>query len=301
MSDHLIVVDWGTTNFRAFLVERHGGQVIDEIASAQGVSALKSDEFAGYCDRMLAVWRQQDPHLPVYLAGMVGARRGWLESPQPPLPVTLQSLAGQMVAAPGLANGWILPGARLVEADGLCDVMRGEEVQVLGVQHLVHKQNYACCLPGTHSKWARVRNGQLTRFATAMTGELYQTVLAHTLPGQPADGKAPFDEHAFALGLARAASEGGVLHALFEARSRYLYAGLAPQEIGSFISGVLIGEEVQRMVSSWKELSLLYVVGSNTLALPYRLALESHGISVEFITARDATLAGVIAMAESDR
>lgn len=64
--------------------------------------------------------------------------------------------------------------------------MRGEETQIAGL--LVRNPTYsgAVCLPGTHSKWVRVKDGEVGDFTTFMTGEMFevistQTVLRHSV------------------------------------------------------------------------------------------------------------------------
>ena len=171
--------------------------------------------------------------------------------------------------------------------------MRGEETQLMGLEG-----DGLVVLPGTHSKWARLRDGRLTAFTTLMTGELYHAVRFHTLPGEPARDDAPFDEGAFRQGLARAHSEDGVLHALFEARSRHLYRGLYAEQVGSFISGVLIGEEVRAMRATRPDLERLLLIGAEALRRPYTLALETAGLEVTPLDSDAATLAGLAVIAE---
>lgn len=300
--DRLVVIDWGTSNFRAFLVDAASGEVLDSRRSASGLRALSQSEFPHYCASQTDDWREGGgaasgaEKIPVYLAGMVGSARGWHEAPQLELPVTAADLAQNVVAAPGLDNVWIVPGVKQVTPEHV-DVMRGEEVQAFGALALAGVEGGDCCLPGTHSKWARLDAGRMTAFNTMMTGELYHAVRFHTLPGEPAREDAPFDEGAFRLGVSRAGCPGGVMHALFEARSRHLYAGLESPQIGSFLSGVLIGEEVRAMTAARPELGKVYLVGADSLRQSYAIALEASGIEVEAIDSDRATLAGVIAIA----
>ncbi|KAA0017562.1 2-dehydro-3-deoxygalactonokinase [Salinicola corii] len=298
----LIVIDWGTSNFRAFLVDTASGEVLDSRRSASGLRALSQSEFPHYCASQTDDWREGGgaasgaEKVPVYLAGMVGSARGWHEAPQLELPVTAADLAQNVVAAPGLDDVWIVPGVKQVTPEHV-DVMRGEEVQAFGALALAGVEGGDCCLPGTHSKWARLDAGRMTAFNTMMTGELYHAVRFHTLPGEPAREDAPFDEGAFRLGVSRAGCPGGVMHALFEARSRHLYAGLESPQIGSFLSGALIGEEVRAMTAARPELDKVYLVGADSLRQSYTIALEASGIEVEAIDSDRATLAGVIAIA----
>ena len=305
--DRLIVIDWGTSNFRAFLVDAASGEVLDSRRSASGLRALSQSEFPHYCASQTDDWRNGGgagaegaasgaETVPIYLAGMVGSARGWFEAPQLELPATAADLADNVVAAPGLDNVWIVPGVKQVTPEHV-DVMRGEEVQAFGALALAGIDSGDCCLPGTHSKWARLDGGRMTEFTTVMTGELYHAVRFHTLPGEPARDEAPFDESAFRLGVSRAGCPGGVMHALFEARSRHLYAGLKAEQVGSFLSGVLIGEEVHAMRQARPGLDTVRLVGADSLRESYTIALEAAGIRVEAVDSDRATLAGVMAVA----
>ena len=329
----LIAIDWGTSNFRAFLVDRESGECLDSRRSEAGLRSLSSAEFPHYCAAQVGDWREEGgassgakeeggassgakeeggaasgakeeggaasgaKNVPIYLAGMVGSRRGWSEAPQLDLPVSAADLAAHVVAAPGLDNAWIVPGVKIVAA-GHVDVMRGEEIQAFGALSLCATREALCCLPGTHSKWARLADAQLVDFTTAMTGELYHAVRFHTLPGEPARESAAFDAAAFDQGLEAAGHPAGILHALFEARSRHLYAGLASEQVGSYLSGVTIGSEVLSQRRIHPQAGEVILVGSSTLNALYRRAMTAVGFGVREIDSDQATLAGLCALAE---
>lgn len=291
-----IVVDWGTSSFRAYLVDLESGAALEEIPDGLGMSALARAEFPSYCRERTARWRSVDPPVPIYMAGMVGAVQGWLTAPQPPLPVDADALARQVVAAEGLDDAWILPGVRYHGAEGHVDVMRGEEVQIFGALAEVGAVSAHLCLPGTHSKWASVRDGTLERFATAMTGELYQAILHHTVVGRVAAADAEFDARAFARGLSLAGRPGGLPYHLFGARGRVLYGDLAAAEVPSYLSGLLIGEELERMAELEPLPDHVVLVCGERLRTPYAIALGLRGIGATWIDSRAATLRGVVSV-----
>ncbi|MBY5926281.1 MULTISPECIES: 2-dehydro-3-deoxygalactonokinase [Halomonas] len=304
MSERLIAIDWGTSNFRAFLVDRQSGECLESVRSDAGLRSLTTAEFPHYCEAQVGAWREGGK-VPVYLSGMVGSARGWSEAPQLEVPRSALDLADNVVPAPGLDNAWIVPGLKVVRDDHV-DVMRGEEIQAFGAFALKGLSSGVCCLPGTHSKWARLEGDRLVDFSTMMTGELYHAVRFHTLPGEPsrtADNSGDaFDADGFAQGLAAAEHPAGLMHALFEGRSRHLYAGLQASQVGSFLSGVLIGAEVLAQREHLIEQQAgVVLVGSSGLNPLYRQALERHAIAVDEVDSDSATLAGLIALAERHR
>lgn len=292
----VIVVDWGTSSFRAYLVDLDSGRCLEEIADGLGMSALAMAEFPAYCRERTARWRPSGTFVPIYMAGMVGATQGWLTAPQPLTPVDTGALARQVVAAEGLEDAWILPGVRYHGTDGHIDVMRGEEVQIFGALDEVGATSARLCLPGTHSKWATVHDGTLEHFATAMTGELYQVILRHTVVGRLADTAASFEPRAFQQGLSQAGRPGGILHHLFGARGRFLHGDLDAAEIPSYLSGLLIGEELERIAELEPLPSNLLLVCSEQLREPYEIALGCKDVDVTWIAARTAILRGVISV-----
>ncbi len=300
MNERIIVVDWGTTAFRAYLVDAGNGTCLDRIDEGRGMRELAGQPFADYCRERLGDWRE-DGAVPVYLAGMVGARQGWHEAPQLPLPRTATKLADSVVPAPGLDNTWLVPGVRLHGNGGHVDVMRGEEVQIFGALTLADRTSATLCLPGTHSKWARVHDGALQHFATVMTGELFEAVTRHTLIGVPAEDTATPDETAFRQGLDQAERPGGLGHQLFTARSRWLYGDLAATGIRDYVSGLLIGHEVASMRELYRDTVEIVVVASDSLRPRYDAALDHFGLKAHHVATADASLAGVLAIARRHR
>lgn len=291
MSRLAIIVDWGTSRFRAWLVEVETGATLDEIVDGKGLRELTTPEFPGYCRDRLAPWRDRPESVPIYMAGMVGAAQGWQTAPQLPLPIRADELAAHMVPATGLTDAWIIPGCRYTDCDGVADLMRGEEVQIFGALALTQRSDADLCLPGTHSKWARVRDGALTAFSTSMTGEVYEALMDHTLLGRPAERDAGFSEPAFRKGMQQADHDGGLLHHLFSVRSRHVQGDLAPDEIASYLSGLLIGHEVRENAKRYAGGVLL--VCSPALKTPYETALAAHGMTHTWIASSEASVAGV--------
>mgnify|MGYP000097177201 CR=1 FL=1 len=158
-----LAVDWGTTNRRIYLIE--GDRVLHTERDGGGVASRP--DFAAEVEAI----RNLYGHHRIVLAGMVGSSIGWKEAPYVPCPAGLGDLAkGALDLGDGI---YILPGVSRLD-DARADVMRGEEVQLIGaVEAGLAPPDALLVQPGTHCKWAAMSDGAIARFTTAMTGELF--------------------------------------------------------------------------------------------------------------------------------
>ena len=299
MTKKLIIVDWGTTSFRAWLLEVETGKILSEITEGKGMRALQRNEFADYAKSQLDAWRKDSADvIPVYLAGMVGAPQGWQHAPQPPLPMRGEELVQDIVPVADMADTYIIPGVRQAGEPQDADVIRGEEVQIFGALARLGLESGLVCLPGTHSKWCEVQGGVFTRFHTSMTGEVYEVMSKHSILGLMADPEVGFDADGFEKGLGQIESEGGLLNHLFKARARVLYGDLEQSQTASFLSGMLIGSEIKAMRAIYETADReILLVCADRLARPYLHAFSLLGLGSRHISSKDATLAGVRALA----
>ncbi|HTN96003.1 MAG TPA: 2-dehydro-3-deoxygalactonokinase, partial [Nordella sp.] len=227
----------------------------------------------------------------------------WAEVPYIAAPADLASLARNLHPVPfeGAARVAIVPGVSCVH-DGVPDVMRGEECQVLAVLAERRLRDACLLLPGTHSKWVQVKDGKLASFRTYMTGELYNALTSAGTLAQLMEKGEP-DAQAFRAGLSRArqAGAGALSHSLFGVRTLGLFNSLPRTGLSSYLSGLLIGSELQDALA-WSEASSVIAVGSPKLLENYRIAAEVFGLTFEahdnaallppalFMIARDAGL-----------
>ena len=107
-----------------------------------------------------------------------------------------------------------------------------------------------------------------------------------------------FDEAAFLQGIDQSQSTGSVLHHLFAVRTLGLFERLPAAALPSYLSGLLIGEELrtQALPAQAAASGPLILIGSETLTLRYTLALQHLGISSQSRGA-EATWAGLFALA----
>ena len=118
---------------------------------------------------------------------MIGSNRGWKEAPYVPCPAGLDDLVGKLVWAGDREA--IVPGVSYI-GNGRADVMRGEEVQLLGAvaAGLVDSDGLVCH-PGTHNKWTSLHQSKIHNFRTVMTGELFSLLEGAQHPRRPPSGK----------------------------------------------------------------------------------------------------------------
>ena len=291
-----IGVDWGTSSFRAYRFASDG-EILEGRRAPAGILVIDDGEFEEAFEELIGDWLDAEPAVPVVLAGMIGSRQGWLETPYLPCPAAVDDIAGALVPLT-LARGrtvYLAPGLSLRAEDGVPDVMRGEEVQILGAVDLVGATSATLCLPGTHSKWATVQDRRVTHFSTHMTGEVFDVLRRHSILGRGID-HAAWDDAAFLAGVARSGGEGGLLHHLFGVRAAGLFGDLSPETSGAFLSGLVIGHEIRSERSD----GVVYLVGEEDLVRLYGQALEALGREAKIVGAH-AAACGVYLVADSLR
>jgi 2-dehydro-3-deoxygalactonokinase len=267
----MIGVDWGTSSFRAYRLRE--GAIIDRIETRGGILGIPTGAFPAALRAALAPWLAAGES-EILMCGMVGSRQGWAEAPYLPCPASPAEIAAAALTLrfEG-ARVRLLPGLVTRGLDGVPDVMRGEETKLAGLLAMLGPGPALVCLPGTHSKWARLEAGRITGFTTHMTGELRAVLLDHSILGRLAQ-PAPPDEAAFRRGLDRAAAPGGLAQHLFGTRALGLLGELPVTATESYLSGLLIGAEI---AAAARPGEAVHLAGAEALVARYALALAATG------------------------
>ena len=296
-TDTFVGVNWGSTNFRAFLIGADGS-AIDEYAAPAGVVALDRQGMAATMDDLATRWPDSGP---VYASGMIGSNVGWTEVPYAEAPAGCANLAFAAVTTTiGRVSIHIVPGIACRRSfDGEPDILRGEEIELMGLAALRAVEGWVA-LPGTHTKWARLENGRVVDFFTSMSGEIFdrlttQGLLSSIVDGEAADG--PVFLKGVSAGRARHLSLGTLL---FGARAQVVRGALAKSDAASYIRGLLIGSEIADAMSVYPTLGdgVIPLVGNRPLCHLYASALGAAGVSSELIESRAACLRGFRALHE---
>ncbi|HWA70065.1 MAG TPA: 2-dehydro-3-deoxygalactonokinase [Rhizomicrobium sp.] len=288
-----IAGDWGTSRLRLYLCDASGAV----LARDEGAGAASADHAARFA-AAVAAWDGAYGKLPAVLGGMVGSTIGWKEVPYLTCPARPHSIAAAALrfSHDGRAIA-IAPGLTCTNPAGAPDVMRGEEVQILGALRLkpeLARGRHIVCLPGTHTKWAVVEEGSVIQFQTALSGELFQLLAAHSVlargGGTPDGTSAAFAQ---GIGFART-NTGGLLHALFSTRSRVVTGQIAKSEAASYLSGLILGADVAGATALFGVAGAVWLVCTPQLASLYDAALQAFNLSGQVIDGDDAALAGLV-------
>ena len=297
-SKNFVVMDWGSTNIRAFLYIN--GKQTQVTKSAEGVTVVRGKDCEGAFDRLTADWFQKYGPLPVIMAGMVGSINGWADAQYLKCPVDLAELPDHLTEVKH-SKGYkirIIPGLCVKDPDNY-NVIRGEETQLAGA---IKKQpSKVFLMPGTHCKWVLADGTKIKSFRTAMTGEMHSIMMKYSLVGLGA-GDQEESESDFEAGLERGYTENNVLPRLFEIRGANILGGIKPSHVGEFLSGLLIGGEIasmQKIFRFTKEDGALGIIANPFLTARYVKGLKLAGLDSFSLQGDDAFLGGILPLAES--
>lgn len=290
-SDGFIAVDWGTTNRRAYAIGP-GGTRLGEMEDELGILSVPK---GGFGDAVAAI-RDRLGDRPMLLAGMIGSNRGWIEAPYVACPAGAAELAQAILWLEPDRIG-IVPGLSWRDGgDG--DVMRGEEVQLVGaIAAGLASPDAAICHPGTHNKWVRMRSGRVAAFRTVMTGELFNLLKEHSILADLLSSPVESGD-AFEAGVRHGLEEGDLTADLFSVRARSLLGIRPREEAASYASGLLIGNDL-RFGLGLSGAGPVVAMGRPDLTRLYATALRIAGREAAEVDGEEAFVAGAIHLAET--
>lgn len=290
----LIGVDWGTTHLRAYKIGPKG-QVLERRESNLGIAALRNRDFDGALRSLVDDWQSSRSNkIPIVMCGMVSSRQGWREVPYFSCPARLRDLAERFDPVDTSSGpAFMVPGLETTDERKHHDVMRGEETQIFGI--VPPTGDRLVINPGTHSKWSVVRGGAIESFRTYMTGEVYAVLRQHSILGRLMRDHehSRHDEAAFLDGVHEALEEPDLLHSLFSVRTCGLFEQKPAEVLDSYLSGLLIGNEVSGASQRYRAASIV-VIASPALGRLYQTALSALGFAdIQCIDANDAVTRGL--------
>lgn len=299
---YFIAGDWGTSRLRLYLCEHAtvNSPILIDSASGPGVSKIESD-FKQVLLASTGNWLEKYPSAPLLLSGMIGSTLGWHDVPYIKCPVELDRLSqATFDFSTDDIKVSIVSGLETINPLGVVDLMRGEELQLLG-WHQQRKNtddlSHLIVLPGTHNKWVSVKNGVVRNFITALSGELF--ALLNTDSVLIVDGhQDEFNLNAFHQGLDMAKKSGGtdLLHSLFATRSKQVLGELSPTEGPAYLSALIIGADVLRGVTLFNYAERfstpIVLIGASELTRKYSIALDYFGLQNTVCDPDDIAMSG---------
>jgi len=304
--------DWGTSSFRLRLVETPNLTILKEKLSNRGIAETfqswrktgraEDKRLLFYLDIIYADIREFERALeyplgatPVILSGMVGSSIGMMDLPYKQLPFSVDG--SDLIIK--LLNYEAAPDSNVVLVSGTTtghDVMRGEETQLVGCSHNANATAPTVFIfPGTHSKHVIVDHGQVVGFTTYMTGEFFKLLSTESILSVAVE-----EGSGFTHDKNRRSFEGGIeesvrsnlLHSSFQVRTNQLFNKFTKEENYYYLSGLLIGTEMNELVSAGYEKMML--VTAAQLRPYYEAAIEIlvPSASLEVYDADEALIKG---------
>ncbi len=285
-----IALDWGTTNLRAYALDENN-KVLEESFSTKGMASLKPSEFEPALLELITAWLPETGKIRVLACGMVGARQGWLEAPYQSVPCSPYEISTLVPVETSdvRIEVSILPGVNQLAP---ADVMRGEETQIAGFMESQSIEITKLCLPGTHSKWVSLVDGNIAEFSTYMTGEMFNILCEHSVLRYSVESF-EWNNRAYTNGVtASLDAPEDLLNSCFRLRAESLLNDMGAGDARSYLSGLLIGAEIASTKRYWREQSVA-LVGDLRLTKLYADALKMVDVKTELLDPKALTLAGL--------
>ena len=283
-----IAVDWGTTSFRAYLMVNN--DVLENLETNDGMKFVQNQHFENTLVSLIEPWLDHKNKIEILASGMVGSKQGWIEAPYQKTPCNLNNI--EFISPSVKDNRFSLKIFSGISQHNTPDVMRGEETQIAGFLYDNPNFNGSICLPGTHSKWVNIENGNIINFKTFMTGELFEiisknSILIHSVTSNKVlknELKMAVDE------IFNNPEIFG--NALFQLRADDLINSKGSKVYKSKLSGYLLGLELVGSLELWKKKDVI-LIGNPDLTELYEYILRNRVNSIKNFLSKDMVLKGL--------
>lgn len=310
--------DWGTSSFRLRMVKIDGSTIVAEEINDNGIASTfrqwteqngnESERISFYLSYLYQQIMKLEhrvgytlKNLPLLVSGMASSSIGMKELPYKSIPFKTDGsdLLIEVIPPSGnFANPVFLVSGAMTEDD----VLRGEETLLIGCE-VNNATEIQYIFPGTHSKHIRVSNGMATGCKTYMTGEFFEllstrSILSNSVKRNLTDNEEGRINPFFDEGVMRG-SASNILNSAFHVRTNQLFIKNTAEENYQYLSGLLIGLELQDLTKDPPP-EIILVCGK-TLRIQYWRALILTGLNkkLAYISADQALINGHLHILES--
>ncbi len=284
-----ISIDWGTSVLRIRIVDANTMSVLAEETNSMGISSAfelwkqsnKTDDqrLSFYQNILIREIRKleektkaQTNGLPIIISGMATATIGMknISYKEIPFSTSGHDLLIEILESTNDCphNMLLISGARTNN-----DVMRGEETQLTGSIDSADKQEQLFIFPGTHSKHAIVKEGQVINFKTYMTGEFFELLSKKSILSNSVERVDDLTNEENLRSFEKGIDDSlrvNILHSAFRVRTNDLFKYLSKQENYCYLSGLLIGTELRELNAD----TPCTIVCDETIGKFYKIALR---------------------------
>lgn len=258
MKDYLLYYDSGTSNTRAYLLNRDfqvlytaKKNVGSKDSAITGSNHVLIRGMKELYDGVLSANALEDGDISaIYASGMITSPYGLKEVPHLVLPITIAGFADSLV--PFYEDTCfhreiiLVPGLKTVSDDfSFVNNMRGEEIEIIGALDELSAsgapEDLALILPGSHTHVTYLRGEQITGIISNFTGELFHAIRQETIlsPVLSWDGLPPDRE------MVRKGYENlkrfGFNRALYICHAMRTFGEGTPHQRFSYGEGVILG------------------------------------------------------------
>ena len=286
--DKWIAVDWGTSFFRAYLIENE--EVSCTIKTNNGIKFVENNQFEKTLVKSIEPWLDNKYKIEVLASGMIGSKQGWIEAPYQKTPCNLNNI--EFISPSIKDNRFSIKIFSGISQSNKPDVMRGEETQIAGFLYDYPNFNGSICLPGTHSKWVQVENGNIINFKTFMTGELFEiisknSILIHSVTSNK------ISKNELIKAVYKIFKKPEVFgNVLFQLRADDLINSRGSEIYKSKLSGYLLGLELLGSLEFWKKKDIVLIGNADLIEL-YEYILQKKVNSIKIFLSKDMVLKGL--------
>jgi 2-dehydro-3-deoxygalactonokinase len=303
---YIVCCDWGTSSLRIRLVSLENSVVVGKVTSDLGVGTLhslwsksKGDELLKGNDRnsfYLSYLKRELDKLSInigksdlIISGMASSNIGLKELSYADLPFSLDGEDSVVSYIPA-SNDFNHPILLISGVKGQGEVMRGEEVQAIGIANIapgIVDDGNIILLPGTHSKHLYLEDMKISKIETYITGEMFALLSQNGLLKDSLEKPYfPLEEKGWRIFLEGVDCSGEItlLQSLFKIRTNHLLDKFTMQENSLFLSGLLIGYELRSLLT--KKYNRIILCSGDKLFEYYKRAITFLGLhdSTDYIS-----------------